>query len=106
MGNTGTTPARTAAATSTSVPATHARTQGVATAWRPQSGIPTELLSVLGSSTLYPHARSQILLVQPVAELQTVLVKTGCLEEVAQYCQVRIDIGAEVGPASRQVLLS
>merc|ERR1712151_1448147 len=80
--------------------------RGVAAPWRPLTGVPAELPAILASSTLWPNVRSQVLIVQPLEELQNCLVRTGCLEEIARYCKVRIDLGAEVHPASRQMILN
>lgn len=78
----------------------------------PFGGVPPQdarilagLPGLLASSTLCAQAPSRLLLLLPTAAVRDGLVPSGRLQEIARHCQVCIDLGAEVAPASRQVLL-
>merc|ERR550534_2796024 len=49
--------------------------------------------------------QSQLLVLLPAELVQRVLIPRGHLAEIAQRCQVRIDLGADVPPNLRQVSL-
>uniref|UniRef100_A0A7S2G9V2 Uncharacterized protein n=1 Tax=Alexandrium andersonii TaxID=327968 RepID=A0A7S2G9V2_9DINO len=52
------------------------------------------------------QAPGQLLLLLPAELLQKALVPHGHLADIAQKCQIRIDLGAEVSPNLLQVSLS
>merc|ERR1712232_1112424 len=54
-------------------------------------------------STMTSQANSQLFLLLPVDLLQKALVPHGHLADIAQRCQIRIDLGVDVPPNMRQV---
>jgi len=61
---------------------------------------------LLIGNSMCAHARSQLPLVLPNAVVQQALVPSGFLADVAQRFHVMIDLGGEVLPAGRHVLLT
>merc|ERR1719433_831606 len=57
-------------------------------------------------SSMLGQAGSKLLLLLPVDLLQQALVPHGHLSDIAQRCQICIDLGPEVHPNMRQVSLS
>merc|ERR1712070_986843 len=63
----------------------------------------TSLMMAFHGNAVMQGPHSQLLLLLPVGLLEQALVPRGHLQEIAQRCQIRIDLGAEVPPKMRQV---
>mmetsp|Transcript_138412 Transcript_138412/g.240873 ORF Transcript_138412/g.240873 Transcript_138412/m.240873 type:complete len:108 (+) Transcript_138412:3-326(+) len=57
-------------------------------------------------SSLFGQQSSQLLLLLPMELIQKALIPSGHLAEIAEKCHIRIDLGREVPPNLREVMMT
>mmetsp|Transcript_51742 Transcript_51742/g.160307 ORF Transcript_51742/g.160307 Transcript_51742/m.160307 type:complete len:131 (-) Transcript_51742:343-735(-) len=67
------------------------------------TGVQEAMFKVALQSSMLGQVNTQLMFLLPMELLQKVLVPRGHLAEIAQRCQIHIDLGAEVPPSMRQV---